>query len=191
LTAHETASVRTCEEIADAIRALTPAQWARLRKVADRYSYAMAAEDLLQEAFRRALEADGRKCPVEVDPVRFLAEAMHSIANGELEKTKSRPALVLIASSADQEDGHEDPADSALSAEEHLAQEQAATAIRGEVLALFDDDPVAHDIVEGRMEDLSADELRELTGLDQKAYDSKLRLIRRRISNKYPKGWRS
>ncbi len=72
-----------------------------------------------------------------------------------------------------------------------MAQEQTAAVIRGEVLALFDDDPVAHDIVEGRMEDLSADELRELTGLDQKAYDSKLRLIRRRINNKYPKGWRS
>lgn len=191
MTAHQASSVRTCEEIADAIRALTPAQWARLRKVADRYSYAMAAEDLLQEAFRRALEADGRKCPVAIDPVRFLAEAMRSIADGEMEKVSSRPALVLIDSSADQEDGAEDLPAFALNAEERLAQEQAAAAIRKDVLALFDDDPVAHDIVEGRMEDLSADELRELTGLDQKAYDSRLRLIRRRINNKYPKGWRS
>jgi RNA polymerase sigma-70 factor (ECF subfamily) len=40
------------------------------------------------------------------------------------------------------------------------------------------------------MENLNADELRELTGLDKTAYDSKLKLIRRRIDNKYPEGWK-
>jgi RNA polymerase sigma-70 factor (ECF subfamily) len=190
LTAREASTVRTHEEIADAIRALTLAQWARLRKVAARYAYALTAEDLLQEAFRRALEENGRNCPGHVDVVRFLAEVMRSIADGEMEKAKNRPVFVPIANYGDQEDGVEDPPDSAFTAEEYLAREQTAVATRRELLALFDDDTQARDIVEGRMENLNADELRELTGLDKTAYDSKLKLIRRRIDNKYPEGWK-
>lgn len=186
----EASVVRTYEEIADAIRALTLAQWARLRKVAARYAYAMTAEDLLQEAFRRALEARGRNCPINVDVVRFLAEVMRSIADGEMEKAKSRPTLIPIANYGNQEDGAEDPPDSAFNAEEYLAREQTAIATRRELLALFDDDAQARDIVEGRIENLNANELRELTGLDKTAYDSKLKLIRRRIDSKYPEGWK-
>ncbi len=149
MTAREASTVRTHEEIADAIRALTLAQWARLRKVAARYAYAMTAEDLLQEAFRRALEDNGRNCPSHVDVVRFLAEVMRSIADGEMEKAKNRPVLVPIANYGDQEDGAEDPPDSALTAEEYLAREQTAAATRRELLAHFDDDTQARDIVEG------------------------------------------
>ena len=54
-----------------------------------------------------------------------------------------------------------------------------------DVLALFDDDPQAQDILEGTMEDMTMEELRELTGLSQTAYDSKRRLIRRRIDRAY------
>ena len=34
------------------------------------------------------------------------------------------------------------------------------------------------------------DEVRELTGLDKTAYDSKRKLIRRRIDKKYPEGFK-
>lgn len=190
MTARDTSTIRSHEDIADAICALKPAQWARLRKVAARYAYAMTPEDLLQEAFRRALEENGRNCPSHVDVIKFLAEAMRSIANGEVEKAKIRPALVPITKYGDQEECAEDPRDSALNAEEHLVREQAAAAKRRKLLALFNDDPHARDIVEGRMENLSADELRELTGLDKTAYASKLRLIRRRIDSQYPEGWK-
>lgn len=70
-------------------------------------------------------------------------------------------------------------------------REQSEAAIRGAVLALFDDDQQARDIVEGTMVDLSADELRELTGLDKTAYASKRKLMRRRIDKAYPEGWKS
>jgi RNA polymerase sigma-70 factor (ECF subfamily) len=58
------------------------------------------------------------------------------------------------------------------------------------MLALFKDDPVARDLLEGIMEDFDADELRELTGLDKTAYASKRRLIRRTIDKHYPGGWK-
>jgi len=185
----DNAAIRNRDEIADAIRTFTAAQWVRLHKVANSYRYAMTPEDLLQEAFKRALEKDGRNCPSDVDVVRFLAEAMRSIANGEIEKEKARPFLVTIASCGDQENEHEDPPDPAVGVEDWLAREEHAARIRLDIIALFNDDSVARDIVEGRMADMTADELRELTGLDKTAYASKLKLIRRRIDNKYPKGW--
>jgi DNA-directed RNA polymerase specialized sigma24 family protein len=150
----------------------------------------MPAEDLLQEAFARALENDGRHCPADVDVVRFLAEAMRSIANGEYEKAKLRPSLIPLANHGDQQNDT-DPPDPAIGAEDWLAREQYAALRRREILALFDDQPLARDIIQGRMKDMSPTEIRELTGLDATAYASQLKLIRRRIYNKFPKGWTS
>src|SRR6266545_1988062 len=88
-------AVRSREEIESAIDALTPADWVRLEKIAyliaRRYAHISRVEpqDLRQEALIRAL--DTRNCPTNVDIIRFLAEAMRSIAHGELEKTQSRP----------------------------------------------------------------------------------------------------
>jgi hypothetical protein len=95
----DTPAVRNRDEIASAIRSLTPAQWARLRKVSLRYGRDhIAPDDLLQEALRRAIDNDGhgRNCPCDIDVVKFLAEAMRSIAHGEYEKMRNVPKLVPI-----------------------------------------------------------------------------------------------
>jgi hypothetical protein len=63
-------------------------------------------------------------------------------------------------------------------------------AIHSAILSLFADDEIARLIVEGDMDDMEACEIRDLTGLDEKAYASKRRLIRRRIDKAYPKGWK-
>ena len=176
------AASRSREEIASAIRAFSDADWARLRAVARRYAIGRPIEweDLLQESMRRAI--DGRICPSHVDVVKFLAEAMRSIAHGESELVEHR--LVLVAKTGD-ELGVADPNPHA---EDMLISEQSAATLRKDVLALFDDDPVARDIVEGIMELMSPEELRELTDLGQTDYDSKRRLIRRRIDKAYPRG---
>jgi DNA-directed RNA polymerase specialized sigma24 family protein len=131
LTAREATAVRTRDEIADAIRGLSPAQWARLRLVAVRYAWRGRSEpeDLLQEAFCRALEDDGRDCPQHVDVVKFLAEAMRSIADGEADKRKNQVTVVPI--------GAVDPEDHRLNAEDAIDNEQKAAAIRCAILALF------------------------------------------------------
>jgi hypothetical protein len=107
-------------EIEDAIRALSPVDWARLRLVAARYASGrrLDAKDLLQEALLRSL--DGRNCPRHVDVVRFLAEAMRSIADGESEKVANR--LVVVSADrtsiiAERVQNHPTPD---LSAEESL-----------------------------------------------------------------------
>jgi RNA polymerase sigma-70 factor (ECF subfamily) len=182
--AEPTEPVRTRAEIAAAIRALSPAQWTRLRKVAGYYALGrlIEAEDLLQEGFRRAL--DGRKCPVSVDIVRFLAEAMRSIRDGELKRAKRRPVLVSPPPHEGAPAQEQDPIDPAPNAEERLAaadEDGVRERKRQQVIGLFADDLAAQVIVEGMLEGTRGEDLRALTDLDPTAYQSKRRLIRRWI----------
>ncbi|WP_413208436.1 hypothetical protein [Rhodospirillum sp. A1_3_36] len=184
----EAVAAKSGAEVVDAIRCLSSANWVRLRKVAAYYARpAISAEDLLQEAFMRALEGN-RICPAHVDVVRFLAEAIRSIASGEQEKADRHPNLVSIEG-----DGGVSEAmnclDPGQSTEDRLIQTEQNARMRADVLALFDDDLVAKDLVDGTMEGMTAEELRELTNLDKTAFASKRKLIRRRIDKKYPEGW--
>jgi len=190
LSIKETVSPRTQDEFADSIRRLTAADWGRLRKVAGYYarSWSIEPDDLLQEAFRRAF-AGSRKWPANVDVVKFLAEAVRSIANGEKEKAGTRPVFVPISNFSEVENSV-DPPDSRPNVEQSLQDEQEVAKIKTALLALFQGDEIAQIILEGRMENMQGDELRELTGLDSTAYESKCKLIRRRIDKKFPDGWK-
>lgn len=183
-------ATRSRDDITLAIRAFTPADWARLKLVARKYAFrrAMEADDLLQEAMLRAL--DSRNCPAHVDVVRFLAEAMRSIAHSEAEKAEHRSVLTAVPKTGDPLGDALAVPDPAVTAEANMIGEEAAGVIRQAILTLFDDDPQARDIVEGDMEEMTAAELRELTGLDQTAYNSKRRLIRRRLNIACPQGWK-
>jgi RNA polymerase sigma-70 factor (ECF subfamily) len=146
----------------------------------------MGAEDLLQEAFRRALDA--RNCPVSVDIVRFLAEAMRSIRDGELKRAKRRPVLVSRPPKGGERAQVLEPIDPAPNAEERLAaadEESVRERKRQEVIGLFADDLAAQVIVEGIMEGTRGEDLRTLTDLDPTGYESKRRLIRRRIEKAF------
>jgi DNA-directed RNA polymerase specialized sigma24 family protein len=184
-------ALRTADEIAVAIQDLSEADWTRLRKVAVIYTRNRLIEpdDLLQEAFRRAL--DGRRnCPSHVDAVRFLAEAMRSIADGEAEKAESQPRLVPIANHGTAETAV-DPPDPALDPAQVAESSDEAAAMKASLLSLFEDDEIAQVILEGMMEGIEGEDLRELTELGTVAYQSKRRLIRRRIEKKFPQGWMS
>ena len=206
MSAMNSAALRTPNEIAHAIQDLSDADWTRLGRVAALYARngRIEPDDLLQEAFRRAL--DGRRnCPVHIHPVKFLAEAMRSIADGELEKSgvrprsvaddesqkgEARPRLVPIANHGGDETAV-DPPDPALDPEQRAGSAEEAAAMRVCLLSLFEDDEIAQVILEGMMEGIEGEELQELTDLDNTAYQSKRRLIRRRINKKYPEGWTS
>ena len=56
------------------------------------------------------------------------------------------------------------------------------------IIGLFEDDPVAQVMVEGIMENMEGEELRELAGLTKLAFASKWRPICRRIEQAYPNG---
>jgi DNA-directed RNA polymerase specialized sigma24 family protein len=180
---------RSREEIAQAIRELTPVDWIRLKNAANRYARRqMGPQDILQEAFARAI--DGRVCPVHVTVVKFLAEAMRSIAHGEGEKVEHRLVLVSAGASSEadrQADAYPDPG---LNAEQLMVSEESVVEMRTAILGLFADDDIGQIIAEGMMDGLEGEELRELCGLDATGYNSKRRLVRRRIDNAYPEGWK-
>lgn len=186
----DVATVRSHDEIESAIRDLTPANWIRLHKAARYFALSrpVEPEELLQQAFLLALNGS-RRCPTHVDVVPFLVGAMRSIAHGELEKTMSRPTVVPASSSEHYQAEYLNYPDPAANVEDVIVGQYNVAAAHRAVLALFEDDPQARDIVEGRMAGLSPEELRELTGLDPTAYASKCRLIRRRIDKAYPEGW--
>jgi DNA-directed RNA polymerase specialized sigma24 family protein len=181
-------SIRSREEIEEAIRTLPVAGWLRLRKVAAMLCLRrpLDAEDLLQETFTRALNGS-RKCPVHVDVVIFLAEAMHSIASDAAKARIRHPERRAIALITD--DGLTvDPPDCRPNAAEALESDREVRDITQAIVALFAEDPVAQVMVEGIMEGMEGEELREVTGLSKIAFASKRRLIRRRIEKAFPDG---
>jgi hypothetical protein len=52
---------------------------------------------------------------------------------------------------------------------------------------MFDDDPVARELVEGILARFDTEQLKELTGLQGTAYNTKRTLVRRRLLKLSPK----
>lgn len=182
---------RTPDELIDLIRQFSDADWVRLQKAARAFarSCPLEQDDLLQEAIQRALESI-RTCPADVHPVRFLAEAMRSIADSERQKSVRKPRPVALVSQGEDE-AFVDPPDPTPGAEERLSNAQEVAAVGDALLHLFADDEVAQLILEGRMEGMQGEDLMELVEIDKTTYESKCRLIRRRIDKRFPQGWPS
>lgn len=181
------------DEIEEAIRALPAADAIRLHKTARYYCRRRShlhPDELLQEAFARAVDGS-RSCPRNVDIVRFLAQAMRSIASDTMKALRSQPELHAVSLIGDDGTLTFDPPDCRPTAEQQLLAAQELEEIKRTVLLLFVDDPAAQIIVEGIMEGMDGEELRTLTDLSKIAFASKRRLIRRRIDTAFPDGWKS
>jgi len=181
------------EEIAAAIEAMPSAGWVKLHNIARAYCRKRPHEaaDLLQEAFTRAL-AGTRHCPRDVDMVYFMSEAMRSIASDKAKSRRRKPELKFgeLAPVLDEDEELEfDPPDKGPTAEDQLSSFEEVKKIKGAILGLFADDEIAQIISEGMMDNIDGEELRSLTGLDNTAFNSKRRLVRRRIEKAFPKGW--
>lgn len=175
-------------EISAAVSELSEADKSRLRRVAQAYSRnrPIEAEDLLHEAFVRSLDGS-RKCPRDVDVVRFLAEAMRSIASDALKAQTRGPVPCTMLESGEGELPF-DPPDPRPNVEQALSAAEEARRIKWVILDLFSDDLEAQTIAEGMMEGIEGEELRSCTGLDKKAFATKRRLVRRRIEKAFPEG---
>jgi DNA-directed RNA polymerase specialized sigma24 family protein len=183
-------SLLTQVEVKRSISALAAADWLRLHKIARALcrDASFGAEDLLQEAFWRALDGT-RQCARSVNILDFLAGVMRSIASDWRKARKRRPEMSLVTHTGALQEVVVQVRDTRPVADEWLASSQEVARIRMAILDLFADDGVAQRLVEGLMDGVTGEELRSLAELSQTQFASKRRLIRRRIDKAFPKEW--
>ncbi len=149
-------------EISQAIRSFTAAQKTALVKIAKAYSWKTrhSYEDLIQEALTRVLEGK-RTWPRGLPSEVFLRGVMRSIASDwgpeELDDSVDVDDIGYVNHSA------------------------AARIDAQKMLALFGDDPAAKKIFVAMLEGARGEELREISGLSARDYETKRTKMRRRL----------
>lgn len=182
-----TETVLSVDEIKIKLGSLSNADAVRLQRIAYHYSKGVInADDLLFRAFEKALSGE-RNCPRNIGVMMFLRGVIRSLASSEFKSLARSPVTSENDLCCDDEN---DPIQVEHPSFEPSAEETLVLAEKvAAILCLFNDDEIARIIVEGMMEEMDAQELQELTGLDSTAYESKRKKIRRRIDKAYPKGF--
>lgn len=189
MDSEDAARVLSREELEDAISSFSNADWLRLRSAAHLYSiYPVEPDELVQEALCRAL-AGTRMCPKGVSVVRFVAEAIRSIANGELQKVENQRDEVSVHDETIENVDSITPQEPRPNAEERMIANEQARGTENRLLELFDDDDEAQLIILGMLTGTEGAELREITGLDETAFNSKRRYVRRKINHARENGF--
>jgi hypothetical protein len=168
------------DELRALIAAFTPLDWLRVRKAAMYFSKRCRLEwgELQNEALVRSL--DGRRnCPRGVTVTTFLGNAIRSIASeadgtdGHVYLSEELEAQQSSASGLTDLTKPADPAASTMDAQKIIA----------DVISAFDGDATSEMLFEGMIDGIEGQELRKLLELPQKEFDSKRRLVRRRLND--------
>jgi len=157
-------------EVMNALRALTARQKAMVmsyaRNTARKYNNPALAQDLIQEAYKRALSGQ-RTWRSDLSVESFLMGCIRGIAS-DWHKKSRRERLI-------EED--EDFGDNNSEAQSNDARLDIAR-----IIALFDDDPIAMKIVQAMAEGLEGEEIQRVCGLSGVKYQNKRRFMRRRLN---------
>jgi len=173
--------IRSLDEVRTKLASLTKLELLRLERMARHRRLAtlgMDADDLVQESIKRVLRGT-RKWPINTEFMPFMAGVMRSVSTEARTKDAKMPHTVSLGSQDDIDKGAViDPIDTAPTPEEQFSANERKQKI---INALGDDLP-ATIIFEGMMEGMDGQELRALTALDQIAYDSKRKKVRRHLN---------
>lgn len=174
--------VATTKEVAEALRALSPADTARLELIAKlraRYAPGLDWRDLLNEALAKALDGT-RRWPRRLSFMLFLRETMRSEASEYVRRHVARP----VVNASDLMGEGDEPSPVELAASEAPDPERCAIA-RDEVAriaALFADDPPALAVITGLALGLSPEEVQQGASLSPTQYASAQKRIRRGLA---------
>jgi DNA-directed RNA polymerase specialized sigma24 family protein len=160
-------------EVREAIVGLSEADWTRLMTYARGYcskrirGSVFEPEDLLQEALIRTLKPTEKRRHWKkgIPFLQHVDQALRSISSDQARKDASRTTSALPED--DELETHDKPR------EEFDAHEE-------QVLAMFDEKPLARDIVLLQEAGLSASAIQKELGISKTDYDSTCRWIRRR-----------
>jgi RNA polymerase sigma-70 factor (ECF subfamily) len=184
------------EEFVAAMAALTRIEMIRLRKTQQILARPPLVEgpDLLHELYARVFEGT-RHWRVGEDVLGFAIGAMRSLAD---EATKRGRREQITASAGSRQAGEPvvtelglanrsgvvgdvhrsvTPEDNLMSADE----DRRIAAYRQEALEALADDETAQLLLEGMLEGIKGQALKELTGLDNTAFSTKQKLVKRRL----------
>jgi RNA polymerase sigma-70 factor (ECF subfamily) len=146
------------------------------------------ADDLIGEAVVSALNGN-RKCPRSLRTVSFLMGAMRSIASAiRVTSRRTERAVSLEATGTDGRSVVEIACPDPTAEERALRQEDVN--LRAEALEdLFADDEEALLVLWADFEETPKEETIAMNKLDEKAYATIRRRMRRKIDRKFPNGW--
>lgn len=180
------------EEIGSAIAGLTEIDLIRMRRAGRSFAWGSAHEvnDLIQEAVVAA-STGRRKCPREVSFVKFLINAMRSIASAARET--ERVAGIDYTLDATGTDGNPIvvPTDVEPDAETVRLRDEDVELRIAELHEIFDDDDEAMLVILALLEHQTKEEIMSSYDFTEKAYDTIRRRIRRKINGRSPNRWTS
>jgi len=147
------------------------------------------ADDLLHDAVVKSLNGD-RVCPRGVPVAVFLFNVMKSLACSAL-KTKRRSQRDENTDVYDDGKGDENSASHSKSAEDLVLNAEAADQLINEMTEVFAEDEDAQLVLMGLCQEMSPDEIQADCNLSKTDYNTIRRRIRRKLNDRYPKGWQS
>lgn len=174
---------RSPEELRSCIETMPDQDLVRLTAFAARLARTAdwaTPEDLLQSAFLAAISGD-RKCPVNVEPLKFLMGAMRSILNNERNKD-SRSVVTDLA-----DDQNEHLMVDLVTPERMLERLDSILELKHALSNEFGDDELPFLVFEGRMEGMSRPEIRDMLDMQQTEFESLERRLRRFMTKHFPK----
>lgn len=178
----------TREEFIEAYIALPKAAQVKLLRAAEILAFKtnMSGDDLLQETVLRTIEGE-RNCPADVALATYLRGAMRSIANSERKSLARQGPVVGLEELAVV--GAE-PASPDRNAEEATIATDDFSARTIALIDLFADDEQALMVVMGDLDEVSAEELCQMMGLNKTGFATVRKRIRRKLADVYPNGWK-
>lgn len=191
------------DDIRQAIESLSPEDLARIRKAAKYSLFGTEYQDpqeLVNEAVARSMEgangAKGRHWPKSVPFVAFMFKTIQSIANGSRESPTQENTVHLAAIAAENASaddalaslGHSNVCvvSQAIDIEETQDRIAKATADAGLIDAHFGSDEEVSWIIMGFKDDMKASEIRDISGMTTKQYETAHRRFRRGLDKLYP-----
>lgn len=182
-------AVFSVAEVTERLRSLTGADALLIKRASVYLSFGCvrSPQDLRQEAFKRAL-AGSRKCPRHLTTPTFIYGVMRSIASADRKALGRARELSVVPKENSGSATILDGIDPRLSPEDLTIKSQDFIEIKKRILGLFEDDLVAQTLAEGMIDEMEGKELRAFVGLSEKDFDTKRRLVRRRIDKAFPDG---
>jgi DNA-directed RNA polymerase specialized sigma24 family protein len=168
----------TDTQIRDAYGALTPAQLTRLKKFADYRAVGLwptQGDDLIQDALVATLSGE-RTWSRRIDFLRHLMGVVQSISSHKREALERRGAL------GSPEALPEEPLSPVPDPESEALERELETQLaqqRAHLEELYANDALLGNIFAGLIEGLPHEEIRDLLGLDETAYWSAVRKMKR------------